>query len=168
MSIRIVTVEFPEMHAGRDLTLIQQPRDIADTLSQHAIDQNDFAMRKPRRIDSRKIRVRHARRPVENAMMINVAVILVAIADLRVIGLASSAVTMAILEKARAGSPHKIDVAFDIAVGDIRLAVDLKRVLETVEIDVFENRAGVGRSVENDRLGLRSAARGGVANGQVG
>ena len=49
---------------------------------------------------------------------------------------------MAVVEEAGAGAPHEIDVAFDVAVADVGLAVDLERVLEAVEIDVGEDEHG--------------------------
>src|SRR5262249_61316900 len=104
---------------------------------------------------------------IERAMLENITVIRRRVANLRVIGIAPQRFGVAILEKARAGSPEKIDVSFDVAIGDVSLAVDLQRILEAVEIQVAKDGAGIGAAVQNDRLGLRASLRRGVVEREI-
>ena len=98
-----------------------------------------------------------ARGAAEKAILVDVAMIRIAIANLRVVGPAAQRFRFAILEEARTGAPHEIDVAFNVAIADVCLAVDLERVLVAVEVAIREDRSGVQPAVENDRLGLRTA-----------
>ena len=147
---------------------LELPADVADGGAKHAIQQHNFACRESTRRNARETVVLDVRCAVECTAQVHVAVIRVGIADLRVVGARTKRTSGAILEETRAAPPHKVHITLNMAVVEVRLAVDLKRVLIAVKIDVLKDGTGGGRAVEDDGLCLRTALWRGVADREIG
>lgn len=111
------------MNAGSVATALQHPANVADTGARHGIDQNDFAGGKAARLNPRQVVTRDTGRAVQRAVVENVTVVCLRIADLCVIRVRAHGTGMTILKEGWTGSSHEVHIAFDVAVPDVRLRV---------------------------------------------
>src|SRR5205807_7273112 len=129
-------------------------------------EQHNFAVWEASGCNAREEVAADTGRAVKHAVLINEAVVGCGVANLCVIGVAAERARVTVGEEAGASAPHEINVAFEVAVADISLAIYLQSVLEAVEVNVGDDRARGLSAVENDRFGLTATLGRGVVQGE--
>jgi hypothetical protein len=168
LAVRIAAVVFPEMHLGCFGGAVQMPPHGAHGMGQRAIEQNHLAGRETGLKNAGQDTIGDSRRPFKRAILINVAVVARGIADLRIHASAPQSSESAVLEEARAGAPHEVDVALDVAVAEVSLPVDLQGVLVAAQVNLGDDGMRVGAAAQNDGFSLTAAWRRRVVKRQMG
>ena len=159
----VLAAVFKEAQTGRATGPGDKPAGRGEVRAEHAIEENHFAVGKRSGVGAREHVVGHAVGGGHRALDKDEPVSAGRTAGLDVVAAAQRARFTAV-EIRDPAAPDEIDVAFDVAVGEINRAVDQQGILIAGEVAVAHEAA---RAVRAQRLGLGTADGRAVAEGKA-